>query len=128
RARRSRLILIVDDEPAIRMLFEVVLLRHGHAVKSASTLAEARAICATTNPDIAIVDMFMPDGSGVDLIAALRRTCPAAGIIAITGGGTWERFDVLANAKAAGADITLRKPVTSDGIVEAVEALLARVE
>jgi hypothetical protein len=46
-------------------------------------------------------------------------------IIAITGGGTSEGFDVLLRAKDAGADITLRKPVPSDVIVEAVEGLLA---
>jgi DNA-binding NarL/FixJ family response regulator len=69
--------------------------------------------------------MFMPDGSGVDFIATARRTRPGARIVAITGGGSWEGFDVLLEAKDAGADVTLRKPVPADVIADAVEGLLA---
>lgn len=118
-------VLVVDDESIVRTLFEVLLARRGHVVMTAASLAEGRAACAATPPDVVIVDMFMPDGSGVDLIRTLRQLCPQARIIAITGGGTWEGFDVLARAKDAGADVTLRKPVPSEVIVEAVEGLLA---
>ena len=118
-------IVVVDDESIIRSLFEVLLERRGHTVTTAATVAEGRAACGTSPPDVVIVDMFMPDGSGVDLIRSLRELCPQARIIAVTGGGTWEGFDVLTRAKDAGADITLRKPVPSDVIVDAVEGLLA---
>ena len=118
-------VLVVDDEPLVRTLIDELLSRRGHTVVSASSVSEGRAASTRSAPDVAIVDMFMPDGSGVDLIRTLRQTCPAVRIIAITGGGTWEGFDVLTNAKDAGADITLRKPVPSEVIVEAVEGLLA---
>ena len=122
---RPGTVLVVDDEPLVRTLFEVLLSRRGHTVVTAASVAEGRAASAQSAPDVAIIDMFMPDGNGVDLIRTLRRTCPRTRIIAITGGGTWEGFDVLTNAKDAGADITLRKPVPSEVIVEAVENLLA---
>jgi len=67
--------------------------------------------------------MFMPEGSGLELIRALRRQNSAARIIAITGGGTWEGFEVLITAKDAGADVTLRKPLPTEALVEAVEGL-----
>src|SRR6266851_10530031 len=122
-ARRG-IVVVVDDEVAIRMLFQVTLEERGHVVTTAATAADALAVCATTTPDVVIVDMFLPEGSGLEVIKALRRTCPTARIIAITGGGTWGGFEVLATAKEAGADVTLRKPVPSNVIVEAVEGLL----
>jgi CheY-like chemotaxis protein len=118
-------VLVVDDESIVRTLFEVLLARRGHTVTTAASVAEGRAACKANPPDVVILDMFMPDGSGVDLIRTLRQLSPQMRIIAITGGGTSEGFDVLLRAKDAGADITLRKPVPSDVIVEAVEGLLA---
>jgi CheY-like chemotaxis protein len=117
-------IVVLDDELAIRMLFQVTLEGRGHVVTTAATVAEALAACAKTMPDVVIVDMFLPEGSGVDVITTLRRTCRTARIIAITGGGAWGGFEVLATAKEGGADVTLRKPVPSNVVVEAVEELL----
>jgi CheY-like chemotaxis protein len=117
-------IVIVDDEPTIRTLFELVLDRRGHTVAAAGTVADAVALCTQRRPDVVLVDMFMPGGSGVELIRTLRAQEPAPRIIAITGGGTWGGVEVLETAKAAGADVTLRKPVSSNVIVETVEALL----
>lgn len=124
-SERAGRVLVVDDESIVRTLFEVLLARRGHTVTTAASVAEGRAICKAGPPDVVIIDMFMPDGSGVDLIRTLRQLSPQMRIIAITGGGTSEGFDVLVRAKEAGADVTLRKPVPSDVIVEAVEGLLA---
>lgn len=121
---RPGMIVIVDDDPTIRTLFELVLDRRGHTVAAAGTIADALTLCAQRRPDVVLVDMFMPGGSGVDLIRTLRAQQPAPRIIAITGGGTWGGVEVLETAKAAGADVTLRKPVSSNVIVDAVEGLL----
>jgi CheY-like chemotaxis protein len=119
----SRSILVVDDEPAVRVLYELVLVRRGHAVRTATTVSEALAACTARSPEVVIVDMFMPEASGLQLIRALRQHNPAPRIIAITGGGTWEGFEVLTSAKDAGADVTLRKPLPTEVLVEAVEGL-----
>ncbi len=119
----ARSILVVDDEPAVRVLYELVLVRRGHSVKTATTVAEALASCAESHPEVVIVDMFMPEASGIELIRALRKQTPSPRIIAITGGGTWEGFEVLTTAKDAGADVALRKPLPSEVLVEAVEGL-----
>ena len=120
---KPRSIVIVDDEPAVRVLYELVLVRRGHIVRTATTVADALTACAAGRPDVVIVDMFMPEASGLELIRALRRQDPAPRIIAITGGGTWEGFEVLITAKDAGADVTLRKPLPTEVLVEAVEGL-----
>jgi CheY-like chemotaxis protein len=118
-----RSILIVDDEPAVRVLYELVLVRRGHLVKTATTVADALKACTASTPEVVIVDMFMPEASGLELIRALRRQDPAPRIIAITGGGTWEGFEVLITAKDASADVALRKPLPTEVLVEAVEGL-----
>ena len=118
-----RSILVVDDEPAVRVLYELVLVRRGHNVRTATTVSDALAACAKQSPEVVIVDMFMPEGNGVDLIRALRKQSPSPRIIAVTGGGTWEGFEVLVTAKDAGADVTLRKPLPTEVLVEAVEGL-----
>lgn len=118
-----RSILVVDDEPAVRVLYELVLVRRGHNVRTATTVADALAACAASPPDVVVVDMFMPEASGLELIRALRRRNPGPRIIAVTGGGTWEGFEVLVTAKDAGADVTLRKPLPTEVLVEAVEGL-----
>ena len=119
----ARSILVVDDEPAVRVLYELVLVRRGHSVRTATTVAEALTACAESSPEVVIVDMFMPEASGLELIRALRQQNPSPRIIAITGGGTWEGFEVLITAKDAGADVTLRKPLPTEVLVEAVEGL-----
>ena len=122
-ARRGR-VLVVDDEPVICTLFAMVIARHGHTVVTAATLAAARAACRERAPDVVIVDMFMPDGSGVGLIVTLRQAYARSRLIAITGGTTWDGCEVLVQAKDAGADIALRRPVPTAVLADAVEELL----
>ncbi|MBP9955155.1 MAG: response regulator, partial [Ottowia sp.] len=57
-------VLVVDDEPDLRTLYELTLLREGYQVASAGTLAEARAQLAQQRFDVVITDMRLPDGLG----------------------------------------------------------------
>lgn len=113
------MIVIVDDELHLRNLFELVLQQRGHDVVTAASLDEAREVCARIHPDVVSVDMLMPQGSGVDLIRALRMQTPTVRIIAVSGNS-----DLLTAAIEAGADITLAKPFSPVRLIEAVEALL----
>jgi len=122
--RKHAVIVVVDDEPGIRSLFEMILSRLGHTVSCAVSVSDGLVACAAARPDVVIVDMVMPGGNGLGLIHALRGTTPSPRIIAISGGGTEKGFDLLLKAREAGADVTLRKPVPMDLIVEVVEGLL----
>ena len=117
-------IVVVDDEPAIRDLFEEILSNRGHTVSSASNVSDGLKVCTAAHPNVVIVDMIMPGGNGIGLIQALREAPPAPRIIAISGGGTEGGVDLLHKAREAGADLTLRKPVRLDVMVDAVEGLL----
>lgn len=124
--RRSRagVIVVVDEEPAIRTLIEVTLTRRGHAVVTAVSVPDGLAACAAAHPDVVIVDMILEPRSGLDLIRALRVRTPTARIIAISGGAGSEGSDLLLKAREAGVEVSLRQPVPINLIVELVEDLL----
>jgi two-component system, NtrC family, response regulator AtoC len=64
-------ILILDDDALIRTVLSDRLERAGHAVRVAGSLAEARALLRTGVPDLALLDMKLPDGEGIDLLPEL---------------------------------------------------------
>ena len=66
-------ILVVDDEPDLRTLYELTLLREGHSVDAAGSLAEARECLAARTYDLMITDMRLPDGMGLSLIQEIGR-------------------------------------------------------
>ena len=76
-------VMIVEDNADFRALMEVLLLRQPDIklVSQAGSLAEARANAAGSEPDVAVLDLGLPDGDGVDLIAELRRSNPDVGVL-----------------------------------------------
>src|SRR6185436_9981559 len=100
--------LLVDDDDAFRDALGAALGRRGFAVTLASGPAQARAAAEEHVFEHAIVDVRMPGGSGIDLVADLRRLDEGTRIVVLTGYGT------IANAveaMRAGAADYLTKPV-----------------
>jgi two-component system response regulator AtoC len=64
-------ILILDDDALIRTVLSDRLERSGHSVRVAATIAEARAMLRAGIPDLALLDVQLPDGSGIDLLPEL---------------------------------------------------------
>jgi two-component system response regulator PilR (NtrC family) len=105
---RGAHILVVDDEPDLRTLYELTLLREGHQVASAATLAEARDLLQTSHFDVLITDMRLPDGLGLSLLQELVREERRERVIVITAYGSAENaVEALKN----GAFDYLTKPV-----------------
>lgn len=101
-------ILVVDDEPDLRTLYELTLLREGYRVQTAGTLQEAREQLSSQAFDILITDMRLPDGLGIELLQQLKQQSRQERAIVITAYGSAE------NAVAAlreGAFDYLTKPV-----------------
>jgi two-component system response regulator RegA len=109
----------------VRALFEIALETAGYAVVSVASLDEALTLSPDVAPAVAIVDMFLGDKSGLDVIRALRASRPSMAIIAVTGGGPGGNFEVLLTAKDLGAALTLVKPVPARVLVDAVEQVLS---
>ena len=101
-------VLVVDDEPDLRTLYELTLLREGHEVQTAGTLAEARGQLAAGAFDVVITDMRLPDGLGLELLRELAAGQRSERCIMITAYGSAEN---AVEALKCGAFDYLTKPV-----------------
>jgi len=101
-------ILIVDDNDSIRGLFSRVLRPAGSRVMEAGSIEECKDCLAGHSIDLLFLDLFLPDGNGLELLHALKRNSPDIPVIIITGKGTVER---AVEAMKAGAFDFLRKPL-----------------
>ncbi len=101
-------ILVVDDEPDLRTLYELALLREGYEVKGVGDLAQARALLAAQRFDVVITDMRLPDGLGIELLNRLREQYRSERCVVITAYGS---ADNAVESLKAGAFDYLTKPV-----------------
>ena len=99
--------LLVDDDVNFALGLAEVVGREGFGTKTANTLKEAKAEIAKSVPDVLLVDLHLPDGSGLDLFRELDGS-PGAEIILITGQAT---VDTAVEAMRRGASDYLIKPV-----------------
>ena len=114
-------ILVVDDEPDLRTLYELTLLREGHQVVAAGDLAQARECLAQQRFDVLITDMRLPDGLGLELLHALNTEQRLEKSIVITAYGSAEN---AVEALKTGAFDYLTKPVDLKQLRAAVSAAL----
>ena len=101
-------LLVVDDEPDLRTLYELTLVREGYEVETAETLADARARLGERRYHAVITDMRLPDGSGLELLQWLEANARGEKAIVITAYGSAEN---AVEALKAGAYDYLTKPV-----------------
>jgi two-component system, OmpR family, KDP operon response regulator KdpE len=99
-------VLVVDDEPPIRRFLRTSLGAVGHRVVTAENAAEALAMLATEKPDVIILDLGLPDRSGLDVIAEIRQHSSVP--IIVLSARSDERSKV--EALDLGADDYIGKP------------------
>jgi DNA-binding NtrC family response regulator len=122
-------VLVVDDDRTVRETLTDFCDTLGYAARTAATASEGRQEAAEHAPDVVLLDIRLPDASGLALLETLRADDPAVGIIMLTG-----RSDVSAAIRAlkSGAVDFLEKPVdleTLDAVVtRAVELVCLRRE
>lgn len=81
-------ILVVDDEPSIRQISEVLLVKKGYEVRTAGDGFEALVELRRALPDVIISDLTMPNMSGFELLSIVRRRFPQIPIIVISAAYT----------------------------------------
>ena len=101
-------ILVVDDEPDLRTLYELTLLREGYRVETASSVQEARDLLKAHRFDAVITDMRLPDGFGMELLQDLRDQQRKERCVVMTAYGSAEN---AVEALRAGAFDYLTIPV-----------------
>jgi two-component system response regulator RegA len=114
---RIRLLLVDDDVP-FRSALAAAFARRGHDVVDAGSSAEALARCASWTPDRAVIDLRMPQSSGLDLLRDLLRVCPDVQVVVLTGYGS---IPTAIEAVKRGAVNYLTKPAEPAEIEAAFE-------
>ena len=101
-------ILVIDDEPDLRTLYELTLLRQGYRIEAAADLLQAREHLKVQRFDAVITDMRLPDGLGLELLRDLAAQHRPERCVVITAHGSAEN---AVEALKAGAFDYLTKPV-----------------
>ena len=101
-------VLVIDDEPDLRTLYELTMLREGYRVEAAGTLAQARQMLEETRYNAVITDMRLPDGLGLELLQGMNAQLRPERFIVITAYGSAEN---AVEALKSGAFDYLTKPV-----------------
>ena len=114
-------ILIIDDEKNIRDVFSLLLEDHGYEVGTAETGEAGLEKARLLEPDVVLLDMNLPDLTGLDVLARLKAEHPGTGIIIITAYGT---IRSAVEATKLGAYAYLEKPVDNEEMLLAVARIL----
>ena len=121
---RTETILIIDDEPSIRMLFRAFLEDHGFTVSEAENGRIGLDMFRRARPDLILIDLQMPEFSGLDVLDAVTRESANTPVIVVSGTG------ILADVVEAlhrGAWDFILKPVEESGVLlHAIEKTLDR--
>ncbi|MGQ3675479.1 response regulator [Xanthobacter sp. TB0139] len=116
-------ILVVEDDPVLADGLKVGLGLAGATVDTVSTCGDARAALSTMSFDAMVLDVMLPDGSGLDLLATLRRAGETTPTLLLTAlDDTQDRIRGL----DAGADDYLGKPFDLDELAARVRAIVRR--
>ncbi|MBM4118238.1 sigma-54-dependent Fis family transcriptional regulator, partial [bacterium] len=119
-----RNLLIVDDDRALRRSLELELAGRGFAPRSAATLAEGEALWRIAEPDLVILDLKLPDGEGLELLARMGEAGSRARVVMITGHHDMEK--ALA-AMRLGAFDYVHKPLDVDELDRVLDRALAEI-
>jgi two-component system response regulator RegX3 len=119
-----RTILVVEDEQAIRDPLATALSREGFEVEVAGTAAEAVELAGRVGPDLVLLDLMLPDGSGYDVCREIRKSSEVA-VIMLTARG--EEADRVVGLEL-GADDYVVKPFSAREVIARIRAVLRRSE
>ena len=110
-------VLIVDDEPTPRTFIRQLLTEKGYATGEAESMATAHAQIDLGQADVVLLDVMLPDGSGLQLLERLAQEQPGLPVIVITGFGD---IEMAVEAMQAGAQDFLTKPIDSQRLLKAL--------
>ena len=112
-------ILVVDDQESIRHFVSRALEDEGYTVQVTGSVREAREVIDRDLPDVAILDLKLPDGNGLELLREIKRVQPEITVILMTAFGEME---TAVEAMSAGAFWFVKKPFQNEELL----ALVAR--
>jgi two-component system response regulator AtoC len=114
-------ILVVDDDNAMRELMRLSLSKEGFEVRAAASSNDALSAVSEDTFDVIVTDIYLGDGTGLDLLEHCRTHLPEANVILVTAHGT---IETAASARRLGVFDYLAKPFAVDALVARVRAAL----
>jgi CheY-like chemotaxis protein len=122
KVKRMARILVIDDDPDMRLMLEQILRPAHHEVLLAADGREGVERCRISHVDLAITDLYMPNQEGLGTIREFRSRWPEVAIIAMSGEAA--AVALLAIAQKLGAVEILRKPFSGEELIAAVRRAL----
>ncbi len=116
-------ILIVDDDTILAQEMATLLAQHEYEIKTADCLTRAREILPDFWPDFVLLDLKLPDGSGLDLLPEIREKLPETTVILLSGYGS---IPEAVTAIKQGAEDFLTKPVDPEHLLVKLQKLQAQ--
>jgi two-component system nitrogen regulation response regulator NtrX len=117
-------ILIVDDEKNIIKTVSAILQDEDHIVYAAGSGEEAQAFLRKNDVDLIILDVWLPDIDGVEILERVKKTSPDVAVLMISGHGS---IDMAVKATKMGAFDFLEKPPSMERIITAVNNALEQI-
>jgi DNA-binding NtrC family response regulator len=114
-------ILVVDDEPGVRLAIRSFFSTGGYDIEEASSIADASRSFRAGAPDVAIVDYWLPDGTALELLRSFKLLDPDVPLLILSGNGT---IDLAVQAVKEGADQFLTKPIALPALKVMIERSL----
>jgi DNA-binding NtrC family response regulator len=107
-------VLVVDDQDSIRHFVGKALEDDGYTVVSAGSVREAREAIERDMPDLAFLDLKLPDGTGIDLLREIKRAQPEVPVVLMTAFG---ELETAVEAMSAGAFWFVKKPFQNEELL-----------
>lgn len=123
--RDRPLILMVEDDPNDRAIYGDMLCYNGYDVAMAGTVAEGLRAAERHAPDLVLLDMGLPDGSGLEVCEELRRR-EALHCVPIIALSAFRHREFGARAADAGCTIYVEKPASPVDVLHHIEGLIGR--
>jgi len=120
---RGRLVLVADDEEDILALVTTILERSGHEVIPVRDGAEALAAVRERRPDLAVLDVAMPELDGLEVLRRLRADAETSGLPVVLLSAQAQEADVK-RGYATGASAYVKKPFTPRDLAARIDELL----
>ena len=119
---RSLNVMVVDDEPGIRDLFNDVIAMRGHQAICAASGSEALEKLQDQHVDVIFLDIRMPNGDGISTLKQIRKLKPMPKVVMITGCGS---RDVVDEAMDLGSSLCLMKPFSINDVTAVLDVVEA---
>ncbi|MFN2645981.1 MAG: sigma-54-dependent transcriptional regulator [Burkholderiales bacterium] len=119
--RKGPRVLVVDDDPGLAEVIDLLLTREGYVAERAATVRRALESVAAAEPALVITDLKLPDGTGLDVITRLHAERPKLPVIMIT---SYSSLESAIGALRAGAVDYLIKPFDNEEFLHAVDRAL----